>query len=193
MKFNYEEWEPKVLAFLNKTWVPEKEEEWAFCDLIEEADYSNDVQAIKLLFFVYTRYDLNLDETILNTLSSMDYKIYYEVYFQNVHKLLNKGEFELDKYRTVGLSEFTLEDTTEDEYYKSKTVALLDWRMSAVKEKDFQAIFSNVIQGVSYYDMAILIKILEEWEYDDEDYDPENSTYVFYRLLKQTLKEAGKL
>jgi len=163
------EWEERILELSEKGCKQgylDSPEAIELTNLIEETDYSNDRRVIKVLQFIFSKCDLYIDETFFGTLSSMDYKIYYEVYFQNVHKLIN---------------------INEDSRYK--TVDLLEWTMRDLTSEEISRILPFVNKYINHDDMKILMETLIEWEYEGED----SIQGKILDIIKQTLKEAGKL
>jgi len=132
-------------------------------DLIAMADFTKEPKVVETLLLTMTQDDMGgMDQTVENTLSSVDYKAYYEVLFKLIPKYLNKF-----RYFNVHL----LEMTHGNEYPKE------EWEyIESVAKK--------------YLNKKIIQEIIESLEKDEYEYDYPYDK--FHQLFQKLLKEKSE-
>jgi len=163
MQFTYsEEWREELLKHAYNEDIV-RDDVYRLGDLIVMADSTKDPKVVETLLLTMAQDDMGgMDQTVENTLSSVDYKAYYEVLFKLMPKYLNKF-----CYFDVHLLEMTHGNEYPDE----------EWEyIESVAKK--------------YLDKKTIQEIIESLEkdgyIDDYPYDK------FHQLFKKLLKEKSE-
>jgi len=163
MQFTYSDtWKEELLKHAYNKKIT-RNEVHRLGNLIAMADFTKEPKVVETLLLTMTQDDMGgMDQTVENTLSSVDYKAYYEVLFKLIPKYLNKF-----RYFNVHL----LEMTHGNEYPKE------EWEyIESVAKK--------------YLNKKIIQEIIESLEKDEYEYDYPYDK--FHQLFQKLLKEKSE-
>ena len=163
MQFTYSDtWKEELLKHAYNKKIT-RNEVHRLGNLIAMADFTKEPKVVETLLLTMTQDDMGgMDQTVENTLSSVDYKAYYEVLFKLIPKYLNKF-----RYFDVHL----LEMTHGNEYPKE------EWEyIESVAKK--------------YLDKKTIQEIIESLEKDEYVYDYPYDK--FHQLFQKLLKEKSE-
>lgn len=168
MKLKYNEiWAEEVLKHSNNKDIS-GDETMRLVELIDMADYTEDVKIIRVLFLALQAEDLGgVPETIFGALSTIDYKDYYLVLFELIPQILQSNNQDLSVY--------LLSMKSGDKF------TLKEW--NTIKQLSAKYLNNEVLREI--------LKLMENNKYftlDSEDYPfPE-----FHQLFKKLLKEKSE-
>ncbi len=171
MKFTYsEQWRDELLKHASNEGIT-RDETGKFIDLILMADDTNDEKVIYALIqtLVISKCDLGgVEETVLSTLASTDYKAYYNVLFRDIPKIL--------KSEDKGLAVLLLDRGYNGHTFTSKEWSVIENLANKYLSKDILVVLLQLMENNRYFDL------------EDEDYPfPQ-----FYKLFQKLLKEKSE-
>lgn len=115
MGFKYtQEWAEELLHLYRLENADGDEEERIY-ELLEMAEWSNDVRVARVLIECDFIYIEGVNETVRNTLNTMNYKIYFEGFFSDIRKYIDKSKDDVGGFLVFILDAWYATNLTQEE------------------------------------------------------------------------------